>query len=41
AQRKYKRFRTHKARAWQWLWRIYARQPDLFAHWMAGSTVGR
>ena len=41
AQRKYKRLRTHKARAWQWLWRVHARQPDLFAHWMAGATVGR
>jgi RNA-directed DNA polymerase len=41
AQRKYKRLRTHKGRAWKWLWQIAARQPDLFAHWMAGSTVGR
>ena len=41
AQRKYKRLRAHKGRAWQWLWRIFARQPDLFAHWTLGSTVGR
>lgn len=41
AQRKYKRLRTHKRRAWQWLWRVHARQPDLFAHWALGSTVGR
>jgi len=41
AQRKYKRLRTHKARAWQWLWRVHARHPDLFAHWAQASTVGR
>lgn len=41
AQRKYKRLRTHKGRAWKWLWQISARQPDLFAHWTAVSTVGR
>ena len=41
AQRKYKRLRTHKRRAWHWLWRVHARQPDLFAHWALGSTVGR
>jgi hypothetical protein len=41
AQRKYKRFRAHKKRAWQWLWRVRARQPDLFAHWALASTVGR
>jgi RNA-directed DNA polymerase len=41
ARRKYKRLRAHKGRAWQWLWRIFARQPDLFAHWMLVSTVGR
>lgn len=40
-QRKYKRLRAHKGRAWQWLWRIFARQPDLFAHWTLVSTVGR
>ena len=41
AQRKYKRLRAHKAHAWQWLWRVYARQPDLFAHWALVSTVRR
>jgi len=41
AQRKYKRLRTHKRGAWQWLWRVHARQPDLFAHWVLGVTVGR
>jgi len=41
AQRKYKRLRAHKGRAWQWLWRVHARQPDLFAHRALVSTVGR
>ena len=41
AQRKYKRLRPHKRRAWQWLWRVQARQPDLFAHWALGSTGRR
>lgn len=41
AQRKYKRLRAHKAQAWQWLWRVYARHPNLFAHWGAASPVGR
>jgi RNA-directed DNA polymerase len=41
AQRKYKRLRAYKRRAWQWLWRVHARQPDLFAHWAVGVTVGR
>lgn len=41
AQRKYKRLRAHKTLAWQWLWRVYARQPDLFAHWALVSTVRR
>ena len=41
AQRKYKRLRTHKRRAWKWLWRIHAQQPSLFAHWALVSTVGR
>lgn len=41
AQRKYKRLRAHKGRAWQWLWRVRARQPDLFAHWALASSVGR
>jgi hypothetical protein len=41
AQRKYKRLRAHEGRAWQWLWRVHARQPALFAHWTLGATVGR
>jgi group II intron reverse transcriptase/maturase len=41
AQRKYKRLRAHKGRAWQWLWRVRARQPGLFAHWALASPVGR
>lgn len=41
AQRKYKRLRAHKVQAWQWLWRVHARQPDLFAHWALVSTVRR
>ena len=41
APRKYTRLRAHKGRAWQWLWRVRARQPDLFAHWALASPVGR
>lgn len=41
AQRKYKRLRARNTLAWQWLWRVYARQPDLFAHWALVSTVRR
>ncbi len=41
AQRKYKRLRCHKKRAWEWLRRVKARQPHLFAHWLTEPSVGR
>jgi len=41
AQRKYKRLRGHKMRAWEWLRRLKARQPHLFAHWLTEPSVGR
>jgi len=41
AQRKYKRLRDHALRAWDWLRRLRARQPTLFAHWVSVSVVGR
>ena len=41
AQRKYKRLRGHTKRAWDWLRRLQARQPNLFAHWLTESPVGR
>jgi group II intron reverse transcriptase/maturase len=41
AIRKYKRFRGHTLRLWDWLRRIRVRQPHLFAHWLPGATVGR
>jgi hypothetical protein len=41
AQRKYKKLRTHKLRAWGWLRRLKTRQPTLFAHWALGATAGR
>ena len=41
AQRKYKRFTRHPQRAWDWLNRLRAQRPDLFAHWSCGSTAGR
>ena len=40
AQRKYRRLRGHFMRAWDWLRRIKARQPRLFAHWLSEVTVG-
>jgi RNA-directed DNA polymerase len=40
AQRKYKRLRTHKLRAWDWLRRLRARQPALFPHWELEGRVG-
>jgi len=41
AKRKYKRLRDHPTRAWGWLHRVQARQPNLFAHWAMVSAVGR
>ena len=40
AQRKYKRFTRHAQRAWDWLNRLRAQRPNLFAHWSCGSTAG-
>jgi group II intron reverse transcriptase/maturase len=36
--RKFKRFKTHKIRAGQFLQRLAAARPDLFAHWQLGMT---
>ena len=36
--RKFKRFKTHKIRAGQFLQRLAATRPDLFAHWQLGMT---
>ena len=41
ATRKYKRLRGRPTQARAWLHRVHARQPNLFAHWGAGSAVGR
>jgi len=41
AQRKYKRLKRHKSRAWDWLARLKSRQPALFPHWPLGMAVGR
>lgn len=41
ACRKYKRFRGHTMRVWEWLRQLKARQPNLFAHWHPVTTVGR
>jgi len=40
AQRKYKKLRTHKLRAWDWLRRLTTQRPTLFAHWTLGATAG-
>jgi RNA-directed DNA polymerase len=40
AKRKYLRLRGYHGRAWAWLHRVKARQPTLFAHWLAGVAVG-
>jgi hypothetical protein len=37
AQRKYKRFRSHPSRAWQWLNRVKREWPGLLAHWKVGN----
>ena len=36
AMRKYKRFRGHQTRAWQWLAEQAKRRPGLLPHWRAG-----
>jgi RNA-directed DNA polymerase len=41
AQRKYKRLKGHRWRAWEWLTRLQARQPNLFPHWHLASTAER
>lgn len=41
AQRKYKRLRGRSMSAWDWLRRLQARQPTLFAHWLTETAVGR
>ena len=41
AQRKYRRLRGHYLQAWDWLRRVKARQPRLFAHWISEVAVGR
>lgn len=41
AQRKYKRLRGRCGPAWDWLRRIKAEQPTLFAHWHPESAAGR
>lgn len=33
AQQKYKRYRQHKQRAWDWLKGLQTREPRLFPHW--------
>ncbi|RXH24771.1 DNA polymerase [Bradyrhizobium nanningense] len=40
ATRKYKRSRGHTLAVWEWLRSLKRRNPGLFAHWVAGSTVG-
>lgn len=41
AQRKYRKLRGHMMQAWDWLRRLQARQPALFAHWVMEPAVGR
>ena len=38
AQQKYKRFRRHQGRAWQWLRQLAKSRRDLFPHWSAEIT---
>jgi RNA-directed DNA polymerase len=33
AMRKYKRLKHHRKQAWRFLADVFARQPELFAHW--------
>lgn len=39
AQRKYKRLRGHKTRAWHWLQELRRREPAFFPHWSAGMRA--
>jgi RNA-directed DNA polymerase len=36
ARRKFKRFKGSSKRAWQWLIRVYQKEPKLFYHWCRG-----
>lgn len=41
-RRKYKKFKRHEGRSFQWLWRVACRQPQFFAHWrFYGRATGR
>jgi len=40
ARRKYKKLLRHPGRAFQWIWRVARRQPQLFAHWRAYGWAG-
>ncbi len=37
ARWKYKRLRSHPAKARRFLAEVYRREPDLFAHWRFGA----
>jgi RNA-directed DNA polymerase len=41
ARRKYKGFKKHSMRAWDWLKRLKSLQPTLLPHWQLVATVGR
>jgi len=41
AQGKYKRLRSSRYQAWQWLRRLAASEPGLFGHWHAGLAPQR
>jgi RNA-directed DNA polymerase len=40
AKRKYLRLRGRHGHAWDWLHRVQARHPSLFAHWTVRAAVG-
>jgi RNA-directed DNA polymerase len=40
AMRKYKKLKTHKGRAYNWLGRIARQEPKLFVHWQLGILPG-
>jgi RNA-directed DNA polymerase len=40
AKRKYLRLRGRHGHAWEWLHRVRARHPALFAHWTVRAAVG-